>query len=285
VPYCDRHIGKGGPYARSCDPANGECVYEFTDTPCSKCEACMESATGVADGTCAPVLPGLDPRDQCEGALACAGDRQCYAKALGEACSDGPSQCTSGYCAPEGICCESACNGICEQCSALGSCVPIPDGHDPDNECADDQGYGCNGERACHSGAVDGVACGDGSQCASNHCVDNFCCNLTCDGTCVACSAAKSGGENGVCTPVPELQDPDKECASFGCNGAAACNPPKSWRTPVPLERNSGANPQIAMDRSGHAIAVWTQSDGTRGNIWARSYTSGSGWDAAARSS
>lgn len=41
----------------------------------------------------------------------------------------------------------------------------------------------------------------------------------------------------------------------------------------------TAAWPQIAVDRSGNALAVWMQSDGTRLNIWANRYTaSGNSW-------
>jgi hypothetical protein len=39
--------------------------------------------------------------------------------------------------------------------------------------------------------------------------------------------------------------------------------------------------PQIAMDQNGNGIAVWCQSDGTRHNIWANRYISGTGWQGA----
>jgi hypothetical protein len=39
--------------------------------------------------------------------------------------------------------------------------------------------------------------------------------------------------------------------------------------------------PQIAMDANGDAIAVWSQHDGTRWNIWANRYRAGSGWGSA----
>lgn len=40
-------------------------------------------------------------------------------------------------------------------------------------------------------------------------------------------------------------------------------------------------NPQVAVDSSGNAVAVWNQSDGTRLNIWANHYVVGSGWGTA----
>lgn len=39
--------------------------------------------------------------------------------------------------------------------------------------------------------------------------------------------------------------------------------------------------PQIAIDRMGNVMVVWSQSDGTRDNIWANRYTIGSGWGIA----
>jgi hypothetical protein len=56
------------------------------------------------------------------------------------------------------------------------------------------------------------------------------------------------------------------------------------WRTAELIEnQNSGdaANPQIVIDPSGNAIAVWQQSDGVRYNIWSNRYTPGNGWGRA----
>ena len=48
-----------------------------------------------------------------------------------------------------------------------------------------------------------------------------------------------------------------------------------SWGTPELIENdNAGrvAEPQIAFDNNGNAIAVWYQSDSTRDNIWANRF-------------
>jgi len=56
-------------------------------------------------------------------------------KANGEACAAG-TECSSSFCT-DGVCCESACSGVCESCKIdKGKCVPVPDGQNPDNECA-----------------------------------------------------------------------------------------------------------------------------------------------------
>jgi hypothetical protein len=52
------------------------------------------------------------------------------------------------------------------------------------------------------------------------------------------------------------------------------------WGTPVLIEaNNAGAagGATIAFDPSGNAFTVWQQSDGTRDNIWATRFTSGTG--------
>lgn len=53
-----------------------------------------------------------------------------------------------------------------------------------------------------------------------------------------------------------------------------------AWGTAALVESDdagTASDPQIAVDRLGHATMVWHQSDGTRNNIWAASYAS-SGW-------
>jgi hypothetical protein len=83
------------------------------------------------------------------------------------------------------------------------------------------------------TGSADGVACSQGSDCASGNCVDGVCCDTACSGTCVACTAAKKGsGSDGTCGPIASQTDPDSECpftafgcgsTGQGCDGAGAC--------------------------------------------------------------
>ena len=56
------------------------------------------------------------------------------------------------------------------------------------------------------------------------------------------------------------------------------------WGTAEKLEFDSAGDaryPQVAVDATGNAVAVWIQSDGTRDNIWANRYVVGSGWGTA----
>ncbi|MBW2525154.1 MAG: hypothetical protein JRI23_13305 [Deltaproteobacteria bacterium] len=86
-------------------------------------------------------------------------------------------------------------------------------------------GAECNGAGRCLSGA--GSTCSAGSECVTGHCADGVCCDLGCGGLCRACSAAKTGGVDGVCADIPLGQDPDDECSSpqFACNGSGSCLP------------------------------------------------------------
>jgi hypothetical protein len=48
----------------------------------------------------------------------------------------------------------------------------------------------------------------------SKQCVDGYCCNSACSGTCEACNL---GGSEGTCTNIPSGLDPNKECAATNC--------------------------------------------------------------------
>ncbi|MCK4711197.1 MAG: Ig-like domain-containing protein, partial [Gammaproteobacteria bacterium] len=56
------------------------------------------------------------------------------------------------------------------------------------------------------------------------------------------------------------------------------------WGTAELIEFDNAGKamrPQLAVDASGNAIAVWVQNDGTRNNILGNHYTAGSGWGTA----
>jgi hypothetical protein len=49
----------------------------------------------------------------------------------------------------------------------------------------------------------------------------------------------------------------------------------------IETDAHTAGPPQVAIDASGNAMAVWAQHDGTRNNIWANRYLDGTGWGAA----
>lgn len=61
---------------------------------------------------------------------------------------------------------------------------------------------------------------------------------------------------------------------------AARYGTTSEWGDPILIDTNTGTagSPQVAVDRSGTALAVWEQSDGTRVDIWSNRYTPGAGW-------
>jgi hypothetical protein len=65
--------------------------------------------------------------------------------------------------------------------------------------------------------------------------------------------------------------------AGSGWGTALAIGPGIDPGTQGPVQ-----TPQVAMDASGNAIAVWPQSDGGNYKIWANRYTAGAGWGTAA---
>jgi hypothetical protein len=74
-------------------------------------------------------------------------------------------------------------------------------------------------------------------------------------------------------------------CGGGGDTAAAPLPALKAWGTAALIESdNAGSayDPQVAIDASGNALAVWMQSDGTRYNIWSSRYSAGTGWGTAA---
>jgi len=57
----------------------------------------------------------------------------------------------------------------------------------------------------------------------------------------------------------------------------------ESDRIPPGPGGGSSGTPRIAVDGAGNAIAVWSQSDGVRNNLWASRFTPAGGWGAAER--
>ncbi len=60
--------------------------------------------------------------------------------------------------------------------------------------------------------------------------------------------------------------------------------PDNGWSFARRIETNNAGDasePQVAVDASGNAVAVWEQSDGTRSNIWSNGYALNGDWGTA----
>jgi hypothetical protein len=222
----DLILGQSCGADNECDSRNcvdGVCC----DSDCSSlCASCIGSQTGGDDGTCAFITSGTDPANECANNEACDGSGVCkYVD--GEVCTGG-GECLSGFCpSPDGVCCDAACDGLCEAClgsltgGSDGSCDYIPVGQDPEDECVDPAT--CSGVGTCEKGL--GEPCTVGTECGSGFCADGFCCNNDCSGTCESCAAVDTGGTDGTCDFVLTGTDPEDECPGIEreCNGAGEC--------------------------------------------------------------
>lgn len=92
----------------------------------------------------------------------------------GDRC-DGNQSCASGFCS-DGVCCATACNGVCETCNqpqAMGTCTPLNAGLDPDNECAPEAATSCGRTGVCDGAGAcqkqpSGTVCGTRSCAGTN---------------------------------------------------------------------------------------------------------------------
>jgi MYXO-CTERM domain-containing protein len=112
---------------------------------------------------------------------------------LGHAC-DRNAQCASGTCS-DGVCCNVNCDkcGSCNLPGTIGTCMPVPAGTDPNNDCIDsasDPTGKCGGMCDGHAKCIFPAA---GSTC----------------GTCKACNGA------GLCNIKP---DDDDACGTIDCD-------------------------------------------------------------------
>jgi hypothetical protein len=260
--YCVDGVCCEEPCGSSCEACNvpgglGFCQGISNDDSCNTTQncpastACIEyqSSTGEAAGACAgrgscsaitgctPIYKPLDAPCGQNGQGKCDGGGACRDSLLplGAPCAAG-AECTEGFCAATAtgakVCCSQACDGTCEQCSALGQCNEAPGVdavHCTIEPCpADDvcreypetatearcASFGqCVGSAACaHDdlrpagdcvcGATgcklaQGKACAANEQCATGVCSNGLCCNRACDGTCEQCQAT-----TGICGAI-----------------------------------------------------------------------------------
>jgi hypothetical protein len=179
----------------TCDGA-GTCVVPGTmacfpyrcDTTACKA-SCMSDADCLAPARCTNGSCGLSP--------------------IGGICAS-KDQCQSGYC-EQGICCQTACTGICKSCAlsaSRGTCSNVALGS-PDimSRCSDQGAPSCGTDGFCDGKG----ACrlyGAGTMCASASCPTNQSTQVN----------ARSCDGMGVCQTATT-----KACAPYVCNGSTAC--------------------------------------------------------------
>jgi hypothetical protein len=238
---CNGTLADGCEIALEVDPSPcGLCLVDAHCTPPATCGGgnpgtpglcgCTKQSCATLGATCGAIPDG------CGGTLSCNGvkdggetDVDCGGPSCADKCAPGQAcaaatDCASGFCT-DGVCCDSACNGLCKSCAlpgSVGSCSNTPFGS-PEAACV--LTGTCNGHGACTLG-IGGYACTQGYQCASSFCVDGYCCNTACTGTCRSCAADPLSF--GSCLSIsvmwgPSVGDPNGDPPCSLCNYAGSC--------------------------------------------------------------
>lgn len=160
--------------------------------------------------------------------------------ASGTACSAShPGDCASTYCA-DAVCCDKACDGPCETCSATGSCTAVTGAPPrsvsacaPYASCAAGVCLGaCSTDTDCVAGSwcsatkcvpkkAAAEACTAANQCSSGFCADGVCCDKACTGQCEACDVSGTG----KCGPVTgKPRGTRAACPGDGSPCSKTCN-------------------------------------------------------------
>ena len=209
--------GKDG----KCDGA-GACRNYASGTACGAptCADGIKTLPGACDGngTCEPGSTVTCEPKACNGNVCqsdctkdgdCGNGRYCAISgdckdkiANGGACVDGrANECASGFCV-DGYCCGSECKAGCMACDGAittggnGTCSPIKNGSDPDNDCSDMGAASCGTDGQC-DGAGSCRQYGPTTQCAAGSCSGQTRTNAkTCNG-----SGMCAGGGTSDCAP------------------------------------------------------------------------------------
>jgi hypothetical protein len=124
---------------------------------------------------------------------------------------------------------DEQCDPITAQCK-FAECIEGMCGigyKGPGTACTENDGTVCDGMGTCifDPGAVNGEPCFEGSDCASDFCVDGMCCGSACTADCNACVGEDTGKPDGECQPIISGTDPFNDCVEPElCNGWGACD-------------------------------------------------------------
>ncbi len=221
---------------------DGVCCDSACGSPCHACTAAKKG--GGLDGVCGAAAADTDPHDDCaidasypesckadglcDGTGACRVDAKAGTVCDATTCADG--MVTAPACDGLGFCVKAAVS--CAPYVACGSSSACATSCGSDQDCS--TGAFClTADHTCHGHFDLGAACTSDGECDSGHCVDEVCCNATCDKGCEACTSAKKGaGNDGECGPVAAGTDPRDGCATSdatscgtdgACDGKGAC--------------------------------------------------------------
>ena len=159
-------------------------------------------------------------------------------KMNGAACAAN-GECALGFCT-DGVCCESACDGVCEKCNLPGSpgkCMPVPMNTDPDMECVAvpivaQADAGTDAAPPMEAGAIMDAAIDatpDGASGPADGGIDG---GATDGGAIDAAVVVADGGQAGLGYNPPDGGIVQMSAACAGtCNGQRACSYPDQTKT------------------------------------------------------
>ncbi len=210
-------------------PAATVCVHEScsgttqtnsaTCTGSGACNAPTTTACGTgftcgATACNASCTPGTDAG--CQSGYYCVGGTSCVPKlANGTICSAG-DQCSAGNCNHDGVCCDQACNGVCQ------SCTNAKKGSGPDGTCGGTAANTVDPSGTCTNS---GTTCGaqplcDGTNSGTASCVQHAHAGTVCGAT--TCTANAQSGQQcdgaGNCASANNVA-----CAPYDCADGTMC--------------------------------------------------------------
>ncbi|HEY0710898.1 MAG TPA: hypothetical protein VGG33_29110 [Polyangia bacterium] len=131
----------------------------------------------------------------------------------GAACMS-PGECQSKQCV-DGVCCDTACTGTCQTCSATaspGTCSPIAADLDPENECDRQEPTSCGTDGFC-----------DGKGACRFHPATTVCAMPGCEVATERAAALCDG--KGVCQPAMTKSCAPAVCVGESCGAPCATHP------------------------------------------------------------
>jgi len=252
-------------YPQGTECAAGSCTGS-TRRLSSTCDGAGTCIAG-ASLPCAPFVCGTGNAclTTCNGSAQCVTPAQCMNGScgrapIGAACVQS-TDCDSGFCA-QGICCATACTGTCRSCAlagSIGSCVPVPAGVDPLDQCQDSGAAGCGTDGAC-----------DGNGACRFYAGSTVCAAASCNGNVLTGAATCNGA--GTCSTATQTPCAPYTCGNgacgTSCNAGTGCAPGSfcSGTTCVPLQPNGVNCTGAAECASGFCVDGVCCNDGCAGS-------------------
>ncbi|HEX2736238.1 MAG TPA: hypothetical protein VHM70_31770 [Polyangiaceae bacterium] len=325
--FCVDGVCCNGPCDAVCSTCNAEgsvgmCSGVLSDSACGTLScpedtACRKYIAGDLGQNCAmqgqcSSMPDCTPMNVAQGTscgadmAACDGDGECVVPdklMLGDECAQ-DSECGSAHCV-DGVCCDSACDGLCEACGEAGHCDVVPE---DDSDCST---LTCQSDEACKDypdprtskrcqargqcltqqaycvakNLEQGTECGTGMACDNQGSCKSLCNNgqVYCDHACITpASDHDFCGASGDCSGSHDGEScsDDETCVGGKC---------KQWSDTEVVATGASYTTyltQVAMTAQGNAMVIWNaKPDSDSGwQVWGKLWKRSAGtWDEATR--